>query len=434
MKNKVLAGMLCICMVILSACGGNNAAAESAAETVQESTVADNTKSDAPVSDPAPANEKPQEEQEPELPEGQYLLSFDPEKMDETEHAYYQVGDQIKPGSYHLEDYSDDFKCFTIVNSADYVRGSETEQVVIQMEYSATDSEKSGFEADQNIAIITNGAASMSGSIVRNNKPEMINDETVMVLTTDQMFIVCISGTAKLVLDEEYDAAKMAEVAKLPDFGSWNDREYTNEGLGIHLNVPFNRDHMYGWRAPHEGAEKEYFDSAYIRNANAPYYIDVIDEVGTKVIGISSYANSSLNVYAYDTTVPVGASLGNRFYGVTPEEYIKDMIEIQNKKAKEDPDHYMEASEVDDHIFGHDAKMITTVSESEENVSLVDPDADYVTTYESVWAYQEDRYLVVARLKFSFGQKNGEDEATQESNRTKYDECMEIVGDILPEL
>ena len=435
MRDRIIAVLICVSMVILCGCGGNNeTVAEPVAETVQEDQSSVSTGSDTAAEKPVQTEEKEPEEMEPALPEGQYRLAYDRDKEQEAEYAYYQVGDTIKPGLYHLEECSDDFRCFTIIKDADYVTRTETQKVLRKTEYCVKGNDQSDPRSEETIMMATNGAVSVSGIIMSGREPEIVDDETQMVLTTDQMFIVCVSGSARLVFDAEYDAAKMAEIAQLPDFGAWDDRDYTNEGLGIHLQVPFNREHMNGWRTPGKSIEKEYYDSEYIRKANAPDYIDVYDEVATKIIGISSYSNSSLSVFAFDTAVPVGAIEGDTFYEMNPEKYVKRLVEEQNQKAKEDPDHYSEAEEMDDQIFGHEAKMITLISNSDTDMYMVGPDADYVTTYESVWAYQQDRYLVVTKLKFSFGQMDIEKEGAEDYNRAQFDECMEIVNDILPEL
>ena len=116
MRDRIIAVLICVSMVILCGCGGNNeTVAEPVAETVQEDQSSVSTGSDTAAEKPVQTEEKEPEEMEPALPEGQYRLAYDRDKEQEAEYAYYQVGDTIKPGLYHLEECSDDFRCFTII-------------------------------------------------------------------------------------------------------------------------------------------------------------------------------------------------------------------------------------------------------------------------------------------------------------------------------
>lgn len=378
---------------------------------------------------------------EPELPEGQYALN--------DGNVLYKVGEDLPAGVYHLENYSNDFKCVISDTNAELLEGNIIEG------YSKTgiDNSRSGYCAnadDADYGLYNNEMykavekAVQSGKeinydeviasgTVSESQPVVLEDDTKILLTKADSYILCAGGEAILVLDEEYDQQKAFSEAKLPDFGTWDGNDYTNEGLGIKLHVPAGK--KMGWRPSGDTRTRKLYVTGYNNTVeDMPPYIDVIDEVATLLVDISSYTNSSLSVMVYDTSIPVSEMMGNTFHNATPESYIQMLIDGNNRKAGSDPEHYTEvAGAMDDTVFGMDARWVTFVTK-DDNPFGWEQDADYNTTYSSVWVSQKDNYLIVTRLKFTFAQMEASKEGAEQYNKAKFDECMDVVNDILNEL
>lgn len=396
-----------------------------------KSQVNDNNSQDSPTNETA----------ESDLPDGQYYLN--------DSNLIYKVGENIPTGVYHIENYSNDFKCIVSDKNSEVLEGNILEG------YSKRkiDNKLDGYcanSADANSSLYNNTLyeaaekAAKSGKDIDYNDliisgtisqvtPSVLTDSSIVILTKADSYVLCAGGEAILVLDEEYDQQKAISEAKLPDFGTWNGNDYTNEGLGINLHVP--SDKKMGWRPSGDTRIRNLYVTGYNDTIeDMPPHVDVIDEVTTLLIDIGSYTNSSLSVMTYDTSIPVGEMVGSSFYNATPDSYMQRIVDDNNNKAKTDPEHYTEVKEIkDDTVFGMDAKWVNFVTKDDQPFGW-ETDADYNTTYTSVWVSKKDNYLIVTRLKFTFAQMNPSKPDAEQYNKEKYDECMDVVSDILGEL
>ena len=447
MKIRKVMCLLCAAgMVALSSCGttgtGTDGSSAPAADAGAEAVTAD---ADQPAAaaggaESAPLPETLEEPAEPELPEGQYLL--------DGEHLLYKIGEEIIPGSYHLEDASEDFKCIISDRNAAYTRGNVLEGYTTEkIDYRYTGYCMNAAEANNGLYNLfpeieaqvyekdkTFDYHEIDGSgTVSQSPPEVLEEDTRLLLTKADCYLLRAGGNARLVLDKKYDPAESAAAAKQPDYGVWNDNDYVNEGLGIKLHVPSGK--KMGWRPSGDSKTRSLYVTAYNSSiGDVPPYVDVIDEVATELFTINSYTNSSLRVMVYDTGVPMGESMGDGYYQETPEHYVQELVDRNNRKAAADPEHYSEVTEIaDDQVFGMDAKWVTFVTKEDQAFGW-EQDADYNTTYTSHWICQKDNYLIDVKLTFSFAQMDANKDGAEQYNREKYDECMDVVGDLLKEL
>ncbi|MCR4596154.1 MAG: hypothetical protein K5673_05185 [Lachnospiraceae bacterium] len=429
MKKKIV--LLLISACLLCACGNNEVASETTETPSQTSDTQVESKTeteDAVVEAEDKAAEIVGEESSvPELPEGHYLL-------DTENNPFYQVDNGIAAGIYHVEDYSDDFGCVIFSSQIERYNGltANDEENIEKLDklsgFCAGKPNKSVYNYE---VFAYNPDIPFSGASIT-DEPQSISDETPVYLMNPNQYIVCTSGSATLVLDQEYDAATYKTKARIPDFGTWADNTYKNDSFGINLTVPTGK--KFGWRAPSDkggryGERSEYSKSV----ADVPSYSTVIDEVATQLFSIGAIDCAKLNVTVYDTEVPMGEVVGTDFYGLTPDRYAEKLMEQHNRKIEEDPDHYASGSDIsDDTVWGIPSKTFTILSTKDGYSS--GPDGDKTVTYTTYWIGEKDGYLVVTKLDFWYPEMDANKENAAEFNDKSFHDVLDIVGDILGNL